>query len=214
VNKLASFFLPVFAAAMLTAAAPQAKADGTNPSTGAALTMTVNPYASGENNGSFYVGLTSVNLNGSGYIGTFQAFCDDFTHEITPPATYGVTVQAITSDVMKQEAYYGMMFGAQASGNTAYDSALQELIWNYTAPNKYAMTSEMSTLQAQMLANYASVDYSNSFYLNAGNNGQSFMVTQPVSVAPTPEPSSLITLGTGMLGMAGLIRRKMSRKVA
>jgi hypothetical protein len=170
--------------------------------------MTVEPYASGENNGSFYVGLTQANFSQHGNaLGSVEAFCDDFNHEITVPATYNVVVTAVTGNkTLEEEAFYGMMFGSVPSGDTAMDTDIQELIWDFSSPGQYKLNSEMKTLQADMLANYQSVDYSDSFYLNAGSHGQSFMTTSDPS--PVPEPSSLALFGTGILGLAGAARRK------
>jgi hypothetical protein len=197
-----------------------ARADGLNlaPYLGTSgITMTVEPYASGETNGSYYVGLTQVNiaLNGTP-LGSVESFCDDFTHEINVPATYSATIQAVAGNTtLEQEAYYGMMFGTTPSGNAAMDSDIQELIWNFTAPanQQYAMNSELNTLQQQMLSNYQTANYSDSFYLNAGNNGQSFMVTGalPTDPSPVPEPSTLAMFGTGLFAVAGFARRRFIR---
>lgn len=224
--KKLAYILPAASLAVLALSAAPAFADGTNSTllstyAGTNVSMTVQPYASGENNGVDYVGLTTVdvtaNIGGTNYTEPFEAFCDDFNHDIVPPATYSATVDAITTPTMEQEAYYGLEFGSTPSGNSKLDTALQELIWNYTAPSneQFTMTPLMDSLQANMLANYASVDYANSVYLNAGNNGQSFMITEPApavtsvtTVAPTPEPPTLITLATGLIGMGFFFRRR------
>lgn len=207
--KKIAYLLPVICLATLTLSSMSAHADTLNlaPYVGQTLSMTVEPYASGENNGSFYVGLTQANfkLNGSS-LGYVEAFCDDFNHEISVPATYNVMVQAVAGNTtLEQEAYYGMLFGSSPSGNRALDTDIQELIWNFSAPGHYAVSGAMAALQTQMLANYQSADYSGSFYLNAGNGGQSFMTTDPSQV---PEPSTFVLLGTGIFGLAGMARRK------
>ncbi len=180
-----------------------------SPYVGQTVSMTVEPYAFGENNGSFYVGLTDVNIAKNGIpLGSLEAFCDDFNHEISLPDTYSAVVTAVAGNTtLEQEAYYGLLLGSSPSGNSTMDSDIQELIWNFSAPGHFALNSEMSTLQAQMLANYQNVDYSDSFYLNAGNGGQSFMTT---AVAfQFAEPSSLLLLGTGLLLTAWYARQQL-----
>jgi hypothetical protein len=99
------------------------------------------------------------------------------------------------------------MFGSTPSGNAALDSDIQELIWNFSGAN-YALNGEMKILQGEMLAGYKTANYSGDIYLNAGDGGQSFMVTDP---SPVPEPSTLATLGTGLLAAAGFTRRRFLR---
>ena len=209
-KKIASL-LPVICLAVLTMSSPSAHADSLNlaPYVGQTVSMTVQPYASGENNGAFYVGLTRVDVaqNGS-LLGSIEAFCDDFNHEISLPDTYNAVITAVAGNAtLEQEAYYGMMFGSAPSGNSTRDSEIQELIWNFTSPGPYALNSEMTAFQTQMLGNYQNVNYSKSFYLDAGNGGQSFMTA---GTSPVPEPSTLAMFGTGLLAAAGLFRRRVT----
>src|ERR1700722_15476362 len=193
--KKIACLLPAICLATLVNTAVSAHADSfpLGAHVGDTVSMTVEPYASGENNGSFFVGLTTVNIVDGSITGSVQAFCDDFTHEINVPATYSATIEAVAgNDTLEQEAYYGMMFGTTASGNSQQDSEIQELIWNFSGAT-YALTGNMATLQSEMLANYKNADYSGAFLLNAGNNGQTFMNIDPV--AATPEPPSLMLFG-------------------
>lgn len=205
-----AYLLPALCLATLSMSSVSAHADSLNlaPYVGQTVSMTVEPYASGENNGSYYVGLTQVNIAQSGSaLGSLEAFCDDFNHDISVPASYNAIVTAVAGNTtLEQEAYYGLLFGTTPSGNSTLDSDIQELIWNFTSPGHYTLNSEMTTLQNGMLANYQNVDYSHSFYLDAGDGGQSFMSTDP---SPVPEPSTLAMLGTGMIAAAGFARRRI-----
>ena len=210
--KKIAYLLSAICLGTLTISAMPAHADGLNlaPLVGkTGVTMTVEPYASGENNGSFYVGLTQVKIaQGKTSIGSTEAFCDDFSHEISVPDTYTVVVTAVAGNTtLEEEAYYGTMFGSTPSGNAALDSDIQELIWNFSGAN-FALNGEMKILQGEMLAGYKTANYSGDFYLNAGNGGQSSMVTDP---SPVPEPSTLATFGTGLLAAAGFTRRRFLR---
>ncbi len=204
------FLLPAICLATLTMSSLSAHADALNlaPYVGQTVSMSVQQYASGENNGSFYVGLTQVDIAQNGAtLGSLEAFCDDFNHEISLPDTYNAVITAVAGNTtLEQEAYYGMLFGSTPSGNSTLDSDIQELIWNFSSPGHYTLNSDMTTLQTQMLANYQSSDYSGSFYLDAGDGGQSFMTTDP---SPVPEPSTLATFGTGLLAAAGFARRRI-----
>jgi hypothetical protein len=210
--KKIACLVPAICLAALSVSCIQARADALNLSSyvGDTISMTVNSYASGENNGSFYVGLTQLNLSSGKSSESIEGFCDDFQHEIRTPDTYNVIVTAVAgSTTLEEEAYYGMKFGSNPSGNTAMDTDVQELIWNLSGAN-YWLNPEMQTLQQQMLLNYQSANYSDSFYLNAGGKGQSFMVADPVS-SPVPEPSTLATFGTGLFAAAGFARRRFLR---
>lgn len=210
--KKTAYLLPALCLATLTISAMPAHADGLNlaPYVGKTISMTVEPYASGETNGHFYVGLTQVKLaQGKTSIGSTEAFCDDFSHEISVPDTYSVLVTAVAGNTtLEEEAYYGTMFGSTPSGNAALDSDIQELIWNFSGAN-YALNGEMKILQGEMLAGYKTANYSGDIYLNAGDGGQSFMVDNDPS--PVPEPSTLATFGTGLLAAAGFTRRRFRR---
>src|ERR1035441_9576654 len=172
--------------ATFLAFSPSAKATGI--SVGTSYLMTVEPYASGENNGSYYVGDTTIVITilGGSPVETFtdQAFCIDFVHDISVPSTYKVIAQGVGSDydpsiiggpldtTLELEA----ALGAQFNGNSTNDSYYQEAIWDESgAP----YSSVAGVIAAQLVGAADASDFSltNSEYAfeEVGGDGQSFM---------------------------------------
>ena len=67
-------------------------------------------------------------------------------------------------------------------------------------------------MTAQRFAGVSEVDLEKDIEVVAGSNGSASvsLVTNQFSEGQVPEPSSLVLFGTGIVGIAGLLRRKLN----
>jgi hypothetical protein len=197
--------------------------------------MTVEPYSSHENNGHYYVGDTTINIyadnNGTegSLIESFgDAYCVDFMNDISVPSTYLVVAQGVGSAFdsaltspsdaggdaqLELEAALGLEF----NGTTPNDSYVQEAIWDQSGANysSTGVTNALNTAKNYSGSYAGAVDFE-----ELNNDGQSFM-TGPGSVSlsgppvnPVPEQTSLMLLGTGMMGMVAIMRHRLVKAEA
>jgi len=190
--------------------------------------------------GDFYVGLTQGSLSAivNGNLvtsGLFYMYCVDFNGEIYPPTSYGVTVESLAGPTispdnlglsladLQYQATLGAEFGTSPSGDSATDSAIQEDIWNISAPSTFSPTTT-AMQQAITAANsaFASEDFSNAYLLDIGDpsqasSEQAFMpVDSPSSGGgltnpETPEPATFGLMSLALAGFGGVFYRKTRR---
>lgn len=163
-----------------------------------------------------------LNLDGTTPVNLFSL--DDF-RSVHIGETWTVTVvngaDYLTSNThsndfkYEEEAYiYSMLGVSNGHGHTYNATDVQDALWaifDHSADtNSYANT---------LISNAATFHYTGSFlddfsfYIPTGHGDDlpEEMIGTAVNTSPAPEPSSLFLFGSGLVGMAGVARRKLAR---
>ena len=179
--------------------------------------------------GGVYV--TPYQLQESGILGgaTINVICDDYSDEVVPGETWNAKIETFSANGTLSP---GAKFAGVPNSNTLYDEAVylyseflsgqadaggtNYAIWGLFDHSVVGSWPYDSTDAAQLLAGITSSDLSNFNYSpyeiitptgpgSIGTNPQEFIYKD--SPKPTPEPSSLLLLSGGLLGL-GLLKRK------
>jgi PEP-CTERM motif len=157
-----------------------------------------------------------------------EFYCVDFTHDITGGKTWYVTAlnlnspkSAFGSTRLDNKTEYLEMAWLitqmeSVTGNTTKadttKAEYQWAIWSFTgAVSPYAMSS---TFVGEALTAVDDGLFSGKGWeilTPIGTYGQEFLIDPP-QVASTPEPSSMLLFGTGLIGLSFAIRKKWPAK--
>jgi hypothetical protein len=187
-------------------------------------TLTLNGGTVNPSGGSADIYPYSFQLGTSSGTSTVNLMCLNYNREITPGESWSVTEQSIPtgnsatdqnyradailySEILHpqagvsasevQYAEWSIFDSADLSGNSLFDSTAQSLASN-----------ALNAANNQQLINSG---YFSQFTLYIPANDTSSGPQEFIGTATTPEPSSLMLFGSGLIGMAGVLRRKLVR---
>ena len=188
-------------------------------------------------NESVYVYPYDFSVNGSST--TTQLMCLNFNRDITIGESWTVNVDTIAqaangnSTLLNNYEEDAWLYSQITPGTSqSQQNLVQFAVWDMLDPSGVAVPSNpywtANSTAIQSLINQASgaigsedasffdqftiyvPDHPDSYYTSA--NGYPYGTPQTfIGAAPTPEPGSLALLGTGLLGMGGVVRRKLRK---
>ncbi|MBS1814021.1 MAG: PEP-CTERM sorting domain-containing protein [Acidobacteria bacterium] len=157
--------------------------------------------------------------------------CLDYTREVTVGESWQVSVSAIPLDFSSTSINYRAAALIYSQLGNYSTSDLQFAAWGlfdhtsvvnnpgYNSTVQYMDSVALQYAQDQSIINSGFYSQFSLYIPTSDTTGwtsgtpQRFIGAAP-AVAPTPEPSSLMLLGTGLLGTAGILRRKYAAKNA
>ena len=186
---------------------------------------------------SVYVYPYDFSVNGSS--STTQLMCLNFNNEITQGETWSVNVDTISQaangnsallTAYEEDAYLYSLITPSTTQNQ--QTLIQFAVWDILDPSGVGAASDpywtANSTGIQNLINQASnavgsesPDFFNQFLIYVPDHDSSYYTAQNgypygvpqtfIGTSPTPEPGSLALLGTGLLGLGGVVRRKMHK---
>jgi PEP-CTERM motif len=151
---------------------------------------------------------TSVNASGTG------TFTYTSTLGSTTAALTGFTFMNTLTSPSLGSSTYSYSGLTDVAGSSVVVNATTGLLANTTISTDYLLGTDAALGTVRFVLNYSPVVFDSTAdsngtgsYLQAFTTGGGTVTFAP-TVASTPEPSSLILLGTGILGLAGTVRRK------
>jgi hypothetical protein len=155
-----------------------------------------------------------------------QIVCDDYAHEVTIGESWSFGKSTIadlsntrwgTADLVQYEKTFWLISQVPSHSNLNDITGIQFAIWDLFYPSTPSVPGESDWLTAANTAaasNFGGMNFSNYVILTplnptTGRVDQSAGSAQEY-ILVTPEPSALFMFGTGILGVLGIARRKLS----